>query len=155
PNPHPGRAESTADSTAESTADRRILVINFEKSPSEFNHPIENPSEINLLEINFGKSPFELFALACGPTLTSISINSCVVDGLRYVVHSRDERLKVKRLVLRNNMTQIDTKAESFKDDITDDEDALPHDLAESNNEDLINVDDDGVDKVYSSEEED
>nr|GFC80532.1 hypothetical protein [Tanacetum cinerariifolium] len=23
-----------------------ILVINFEKSPSEFNHPIENPSEI-------------------------------------------------------------------------------------------------------------
>jgi hypothetical protein len=35
----------------------RILVINFGKSPSEVNHPIENPSEINLLEINFGKSP--------------------------------------------------------------------------------------------------
>nr|GEZ95434.1 hypothetical protein [Tanacetum cinerariifolium] len=33
-------------------------------------------------------------------------------------------------------------------DDITDDEDALPHDLAESDNEDLINVDDDGVDKM-------
>nr|GFB77419.1 hypothetical protein [Tanacetum cinerariifolium] len=30
-------------------------------------------------------------------------------------------------------------------DDITDDEDALPHDLAESHNEDLINVDDDDV----------
>nr|GFA28824.1 hypothetical protein [Tanacetum cinerariifolium] len=233
----------------------------------------------------------ELFALACGPTWTPISINSCVVDGVRYVVHSRDERhitqnngicspgpngemyygqlqeilkfkyllfkvvlfrvkwfdtrnkgRKVKRLVLRNNMTQIDTRAESFKDDqyilvtqvkqvfyledkakpywrvvehvnhkkfsdggvivveddpdiihfdnssdlplltslndldnvtlhidgqstkvdvppdiiidvvdedddITDDEDALPHDLAESDNEDLINVDDDGVDK--------
>nr|GFD04073.1 hypothetical protein [Tanacetum cinerariifolium] len=28
-------------------------------------------------------------------------------------------------------------------DDITDDEDAIPHDLAESDNEDLINVDDD------------
>nr|GEY20284.1 hypothetical protein [Tanacetum cinerariifolium] len=28
-------------------------------------------------------------------------------------------------------------------DDITDDEDALPHDLTDSNNEDLINVDDD------------
>nr|GFC76693.1 hypothetical protein [Tanacetum cinerariifolium] len=40
-------------------------------------------------------------------------------------------------------------------DDITDDEDAIPHDLAESDNDDLINVDDDGVDKVYSSEEED
>ncbi|GJV66597.1 hypothetical protein Tco_1482106 [Tanacetum coccineum] len=34
----------------------------------------------------------ELFALACEPTWTPISINSCVVDGVRYVVHSRDER---------------------------------------------------------------
>nr|GEV81723.1 hypothetical protein [Tanacetum cinerariifolium] len=34
----------------------------------------------------------ELFALACGPKWTPISINSCVVDGVRYVVHSRDER---------------------------------------------------------------
>nr|GEV57495.1 F-box domain, leucine-rich repeat domain, L domain-like protein [Tanacetum cinerariifolium] len=33
-------------------------------------------------------------------------------------------------------------------DDISDDEDALPHDLAYSDNEDLINVDDDGVDKM-------
>nr|GEU75746.1 hypothetical protein [Tanacetum cinerariifolium] len=205
----------------------------------------------------------ELFALACGPTWIPISINSCVVDGVRYVVHNRDERRitqnssicspgpdgemyygrKVKRLVFRNNMTQIDTRAKSFKDDqyvlvtqvkqvfyheekakpywrvvehvnhkkffdggvivvkedpdiihfdnssdlslstslndldnatlhidsqstkvdvppyiiidvvdedgdITDDEDALPHDLAESDNNDLVNVDDDGVDKM-------
>lgn len=41
------------------------------------------------------------------------------------------------------------------EDDIIDDEDALPHDLADSDVEDLINVDDDGVEKVYSSEEED
>nr|GEW42860.1 hypothetical protein [Tanacetum cinerariifolium] len=34
----------------------------------------------------------ELFALACGPTWTLILINSCVVNGVRYVVHSRDER---------------------------------------------------------------
>nr|GFA73906.1 hypothetical protein [Tanacetum cinerariifolium] len=34
----------------------------------------------------------ELFALACGLTWTPISINSCTVDGVRYVVHSRDER---------------------------------------------------------------
>nr|GEZ34879.1 hypothetical protein [Tanacetum cinerariifolium] len=40
-------------------------------------------------------------------------------------------------------------------DDITDDEDVLPRDLADSDNEDLINVDDDRIDKVYSSEEED
>nr|GEX94115.1 hypothetical protein [Tanacetum cinerariifolium] len=33
-------------------------------------------------------------------------------------------------------------------DDITDDEDALRHDLAESDNEGLINVDDDGVNKM-------
>ncbi|GKF21732.1 hypothetical protein Tco_0070370 [Tanacetum coccineum] len=41
-------------------------------------------------------------------------------------------------------------------DDIIDDEDALPHDLANSDDEDLVNVeDDDGVEVVYSSEEED
>nr|GEV65497.1 putative reverse transcriptase domain-containing protein [Tanacetum cinerariifolium] len=34
----------------------------------------------------------ELFALACGPTWTPISINSCLVDGVRHVMHSRDER---------------------------------------------------------------
>ncbi|GJX93403.1 hypothetical protein Tco_0347989 [Tanacetum coccineum] len=109
----------------------------------------------------------ELFALACGPTPTPISVNSCVVNGVRFVMHSRDERRttqnsgicspggkdeemyygqlqeilefsylsfkvvlfrvkcldtsnegrKVKHLVLRNNMTQILTKGEVFKDD--------------------------------------
>ncbi|GKB94001.1 gag-pol polyprotein [Tanacetum coccineum] len=55
-----------------------------------------------------------------------------------------NEGRKVKHLVLRNNMTQILTK------------DALPHDLADSDDKDLVNVDDDdGVDVVYSSEEED
>ncbi|GKC95100.1 hypothetical protein Tco_1160542, partial [Tanacetum coccineum] len=39
-------------------------------------------------------------------------------------------------------------------DDISDDEDPLPHDLADFDVEDLIN-DDDGVEKVYSSKEED
>nr|GFA49628.1 hypothetical protein [Tanacetum cinerariifolium] len=103
---------------------------------------------------------------------------------------TRNQGRKVKHLVLRNNMTQIDCRVEAFKndqyilvtqvkqdfyledndkphwkpdiidvpnedDDITDDEDALPHDLVDSDDEDLINVDDDGVDKVYSSEEED
>nr|GEV23823.1 hypothetical protein [Tanacetum cinerariifolium] len=34
----------------------------------------------------------ELFALACAPSQTSISVNSCVVNGLRFVVHSHDER---------------------------------------------------------------
>nr|GEY75990.1 hypothetical protein [Tanacetum cinerariifolium] len=126
---------------------------------------------------------------------------------------TRNQGRKVKRLVLRNNMTQINTRAESFKDDqyilttkgvivveddldiihfdnssdlplfaslndldnatlnidgqttkvdvppniidvvdedddITNDEDALPHDLVDYDNEDLINVDDDCVDKM-------
>ncbi|GKB65385.1 hypothetical protein Tco_0921571 [Tanacetum coccineum] len=217
----------------------------------------------------------ELFTLACGPSPTPISVNSCVVNGVRFVVHNRDEcrttqnngicspdgkagemyygqlqeilkfsylslkvvlfrvkwfdtsneGRKVKQLVLRNNMTQILTKDMSRRqphwkviehvnhkkfsdggvivveedpdvihfdlplstslndldnvtlhiygqstevdappdiidpdedDDIIDDEDALPHDLADSDDEDLVNVvDDDGVDVVYSSEEED
>ncbi|GJX00536.1 hypothetical protein Tco_0184449 [Tanacetum coccineum] len=263
-------------------------------------------SQIRQRHIDNDKDPevsttSELFALACGPTPTPISVNSCVVNGVRFVVHSRDERRttqnsgicspggndgemyygqlqeilefsylsfkvvlfrvkwfdtrnegrKVQRLVLRNNMTQILTKDEAFKDDqyilatqvkqcfyledmarrpphwkvvehvnhkkfsdggvivveedpdvihfdnssdlplstslndlnnatlhidgqstevdappdiidldedddIIDDEDALPHDLADSDDEDLVNVeDDDGVEVVYSSEEED
>ncbi|GKF20159.1 hypothetical protein Tco_0068797 [Tanacetum coccineum] len=41
-------------------------------------------------------------------------------------------------------------------DDIIDDEDAYPHDLADSDDENLVNVDDDdGVAVVYSSKEED
>ncbi|GJV81014.1 reverse transcriptase domain-containing protein [Tanacetum coccineum] len=109
----------------------------------------------------------ELFALACGPTSTPISVNSCVVNGVKVVVHNRDERRttqnsgicsphgkdeemyygqlqeileflylsfkvvlfrvkwfdtsnegrKVKQIILRNNMTQILTKHEAFKDD--------------------------------------
>nr|GEX61436.1 hypothetical protein [Tanacetum cinerariifolium] len=109
----------------------------------------------------------ELFALPCGPTPTLISVNSCVVNGVRFVVPSSDERRttqnscicspggkdremycvqlqeilefsylsfkvvlyrikwfdtsnkgrKVKHIVLRNNMTQILTKGEAFKDD--------------------------------------
>ncbi|GJW38652.1 hypothetical protein Tco_0064497 [Tanacetum coccineum] len=34
----------------------------------------------------------ESFALACGPTPTPISVNSCIVNGVRFVMHSRDER---------------------------------------------------------------
>ncbi|GJV68212.1 hypothetical protein Tco_1483721 [Tanacetum coccineum] len=34
----------------------------------------------------------ELFAMACGPTPSPISVNSCVVNCVRFVVHSRDER---------------------------------------------------------------
>nr|GEV45276.1 hypothetical protein [Tanacetum cinerariifolium] len=33
----------------------------------------------------------ELFALACGLTPTLISVNSCVVNGVRFIMHNRDE----------------------------------------------------------------
>nr|GEV69061.1 hypothetical protein [Tanacetum cinerariifolium] len=33
----------------------------------------------------------ELFALSSGPSQTPISVNSCVVNGVRFIVHSRDE----------------------------------------------------------------
>nr|GEW43536.1 hypothetical protein [Tanacetum cinerariifolium] len=78
----------------------------------------------------------ELFALAYGPTRTPISINSCVVNGVRFVEHNRDERRttqnsgicspcedgemyygRVKHLVIRNNITQILANGESFKND--------------------------------------
>ncbi|GJT04862.1 reverse transcriptase domain-containing protein [Tanacetum coccineum] len=241
----------------------------------------------------------ELFALACGPTSTPISVNSCVFNGVRVVAHSRDEhrttqnsgicspgedgemyygqlkkileffymsfktvlflvkwfdtsnKRRVKHLVIRNNITQILANGESFKndqyilatqvkqcfyledmsrrplgwkvvehvnhkkfsnegvimveddpdiilvdkssdlalttslndleiaalhidgqsidvdtppdiievdedDDVIDDEGVLPHDLADSDDEDLVSIDDDdGVGVVYSSEEED
>nr|GEZ22508.1 hypothetical protein [Tanacetum cinerariifolium] len=216
----------------------------------------------------------ELFTLAYGPTPTPISINSCVVHGVREMYYGQLEEIlefsymsfkavlfrvkwfdtsnkgRVKRLVIRNNITQILANGESFKndqyilaaqvnqcfyledmarrpldwkviehvnhkkfsnggviviqddhdvihvdklfdlalttslneleitalhidgqsidvdappniidvdedDDIIDDEDVLPHDLADSNNEDLVDVDDDdGVAVVYSSEED-
>ncbi|GJR19175.1 RNA-directed DNA polymerase, eukaryota [Tanacetum coccineum] len=206
----------------------------------------------------------ELFSLACGPTPTPISVNSYVVNNVRFVVHSRDERRTTQNsdicspggkdgemyygqqeiLEFLNNMTQILANGESFKndqyilatqvkqcfyledmarrllgwkvvehvnhkkfsnrgvivveddpdiihidnssylalndleiaalhidgqsidvdappdiidvdedDDIIDDKDVLPYDLADSDDEDLVNVDDgDGVAVVYSSE---
>ncbi|GJW70183.1 proton-dependent oligopeptide transporter family protein [Tanacetum coccineum] len=173
----------------------------------------------------------ELFALACGPTPTLISVNSCVVNGVRLVVQNRDERrttqnsgicspsgkdgemyydiarrqphwkviehvnhkkflyggvivveedpdvihfdnssdlpfstslsdLDNETLHIDGHSTEVDAPPDIIDldedDDIIDDEDALPHDLADSDDEDLVNVvDDDGGDVVYSSKEED
>ncbi|GJU95747.1 putative reverse transcriptase domain-containing protein [Tanacetum coccineum] len=161
----------------------------------------------------------ELFALAYGPSHTPISVNSCVVNGVRFVVHNRDERRttqnsgicsfgpdgemyygqlkqilefsylsfktvlfrvkwfdtsnkgRIKSLFIRNNITQIKANGEAFKNDqyilatqvkqcfyLEDKtttqwkEDPIPHDLVDSDDEDLINLDiDDGVNVVYSN----
>nr|GEZ60560.1 hypothetical protein [Tanacetum cinerariifolium] len=242
----------------------------------------------------------DLFALACGPSHTPISVNSCVVNDVRFLMHSRDEhhttqncdiclpdsdeemyygqleqilefsylsfktvlfRVKwfdtsnkgrIQNFVIRNNIIQIKANGKSFKndqyvlaiqvkqcfylenmakrllgwkvvehvshkkfsnegvimveddldvihvdnsfdlvlstslndleiaalhidgqsidvdappdiidvvdedDDIIDEKVPIPHDLADSDDEDLVNLDiDDGVNVVYSSEEED
>nr|GFA69236.1 hypothetical protein [Tanacetum cinerariifolium] len=148
----------------------------------------------------------ELFALACGPSQTQISVNSCVVNDVRFVVHSHDEHHKTQNnsicspgpdeemyygqlekileflylsfktvlfrvkclndleiTALHIDVQSIDVDAPpdiidvvDKDDDIIDEEDPIPHDLADSDDEDLVNLDiDDGVNVVYSNEEED
>nr|GEZ63002.1 hypothetical protein [Tanacetum cinerariifolium] len=140
----------------------------------------------------------ELFTLACGPSRTPISINSCVVNGVRFVVHSRDERrttqnsgicspapdgemyyeddpdvihvdnssnlalstslndLKITALHIDGQSIDVDAPPDIIDvdedDDIIDEEDPIPHDLADYDDEDHINLDiDDGVNVVYSN----
>nr|GFA26804.1 hypothetical protein [Tanacetum cinerariifolium] len=84
----------------------------------------------------------ELFALAYGPTWTPILVNSCVVDGVSL------NDLDNATLHIDCQSTEVDTPpyiidVPDEDDDIIDDEDAIPHDLADYDDEDLINVDDD------------
>nr|GEV77204.1 hypothetical protein [Tanacetum cinerariifolium] len=89
----------------------------------------------------------ELFALACGPTPNPISVNSCLVIGVRFVVHGRDEH----RTTQNSSICSPGEEGEMYydiiviyeDDDIINDEDVLPYDLADSEDEDLVNVDDD------------
>ncbi|GKA06080.1 S-adenosyl-L-methionine-dependent methyltransferases superfamily protein [Tanacetum coccineum] len=149
----------------------------------------------------------KLFALACGPTSTPISVNSCVVISVRFVVHSHDERRTTQNndicspgekdgemyygqleeileflgvimveddhdvihdnnssdLALSNTLNDLDfatlniygqsTDVEEPPDiinvdednDFIDDEDGVPHDLADFDDEVLANNDDDDV----------
>nr|GEW12681.1 hypothetical protein [Tanacetum cinerariifolium] len=92
----------------------------------------------------------KLFALACGPTATPISVNSCVVN----VVSLND--LDNATLHIDGESTEVDAPPNIIDldedGDISDDEDAISHDLADSDDEDLVNVDDyDGVEVVYSN----
>nr|GEV43214.1 hypothetical protein [Tanacetum cinerariifolium] len=48
----------------------------------------------------------ELFALACGPISTPILVNSCVVNGVRFIVHSRDKH----RIIQNNGICSPDEK---------------------------------------------
>ncbi|GJT25374.1 zinc finger, PHD-type containing protein [Tanacetum coccineum] len=168
----------------------------------------------------------ELFVLACGPSRTPISVNSCVVNGVRFVVHNRDERrttqnigscspgpdgemyygqleqilefsylsfktvlfrvkwfdtsnkghddpdvihvdnssdlalstslndLEIAALHIDGQSIDVDAPPDIIDvvdedDDIIDEEDPIPHDLVDSDDEDLVNLDiDDGVNDV-------
>nr|GEY30679.1 hypothetical protein [Tanacetum cinerariifolium] len=62
--------------------------------------------------------------------------------------HRASEKQMISRFQIHLHQMSLVIFLTRIDDDITDDEDALPYDLAESDNEDLINVDDDGVDKM-------
>ncbi|GJY05776.1 integrase, catalytic region, zinc finger, CCHC-type containing protein [Tanacetum coccineum] len=91
----------------------------------------------------------ELFALACGPSQTPISVNSCVVNSVRFVEHSHNEHHTTQN-------SGICSPGEKVREMIYD-EDDFSHDLADYNDEVLANADDyDEVTiVVYSSDEED
>nr|GEX90590.1 hypothetical protein [Tanacetum cinerariifolium] len=156
----------------------------FRDVTMKFNRPDRNvdPLPQRICQRHIDKDPgvsvsSELFDLACGPTPTPISVNSCVVNDVRFIMHNHDEchttqnsgicspggkdeeineERKVNHLVLRNNMTQIWAKDMIIDvdedDDIINDEGALPYDLVDSEDEDLVNIDDDDdVVVVYSN----
>ncbi|PWA64696.1 hypothetical protein CTI12_AA339870 [Artemisia annua] len=55
-----------------------------------------------------------LFALACGPSSTPISVNSGVVNGVKFVIHSRD----VKRTTQNNGICSPGRRKEKFCQEI-------------------------------------
>ncbi|GJV50364.1 hypothetical protein Tco_1440576 [Tanacetum coccineum] len=116
----------------------------------------------------------DLFTLACGPTSSPISVQYyCVVErcgeddhDVIYFKNSSDLALSISLDDLDFATLNIDGQSKDVDappdiidvdedDDLIDDKDALPHDLADSDDEDLTNDDDDDVAVVYSSEEED
>nr|GEX57581.1 hypothetical protein [Tanacetum cinerariifolium] len=101
-------------------------------------------SQIHQRHVDTNKDPEvsttnELFTLACGPTRPPISINFYVVDGVSL------NDLDNATLHIDGQLTEVDASPDIIDvvdedDDIIDDEDVLPHDLEDSDDEDLINV---------------
>ncbi|GKE48423.1 hypothetical protein Tco_1479681 [Tanacetum coccineum] len=69
--------------------------------------------------------------------------------------------LEIMALHIDGQLIDVDVPPDTIDvvdedDDIIDEEDPIPYDLADSEDEDLVNLDiDDGINVVYSSEEED
>ncbi|GJV03335.1 signal peptide peptidase-like protein 2 [Tanacetum coccineum] len=106
----------------------------------------------------------ELFALACGPSQTPISVNfwlSTVCEDDPDVIHVDNSSdlalstslndLEIAALHIDGQSIDVDAPPDIIDvvdedDDIIDEEDPIPHDLADSDDEDLVNLDiDDGV----------
>ncbi|GJS87894.1 hypothetical protein Tco_0770530 [Tanacetum coccineum] len=113
-----------------------------EEFPGWFGKQIRQRHVDNDLGVNESS---ELFALACGPSQTPISVNSCVVNGVSL------NDLEIAALHINGQSIDVDAPPDIIDvvdedDDIIDEEDLTPHDLADSDDEDLVNLDiDDGV----------
>nr|GEV94950.1 hypothetical protein [Tanacetum cinerariifolium] len=256
---------------------RSVIRIDYQELKKVIWYVLHNSSEIDTYRAKFKRherrisrlvweadndpgitESSELFALACGPSQNPISVNSCVVNGVRFLVHSHNERrttqnigmcspgpdgeiyygqleqilefshLSFKTVLFRvkwsdtsnkgprrplgwkaveyvsykkflngrvivveydPDVTHVDNSSDlslstslndleiltlhidgqsidvdappdiidvDEDDDIIDKEDFIPHNLADSDKEDLVNLDThDGVNVVYSNEEED
>ncbi|GKD58772.1 hypothetical protein Tco_1296281, partial [Tanacetum coccineum] len=83
------------------------------------------------------------------------------VDSSSDLILSTKNDLEIAALHINGQSIDVDAPLDIIDvvdddDDIIDEEDPIPHDLAYSDDEDLINLDiDDGVNVVYSSKEED
>nr|GEY42346.1 hypothetical protein [Tanacetum cinerariifolium] len=93
----------------------------------------------------------ELFALAYGPSQTSISVNSCIVNDVSL------NDLEIMALHIDGQSIDVDTPPDIIDvdedDDIIDEEDPIPHDLAYFIDEDsstliLIMIDSGGDDRL-------
>ncbi|GKB48171.1 hypothetical protein Tco_0898924 [Tanacetum coccineum] len=94
----------------------------------------------------------ELFALACGPSLNPILVNSYIVNGVRFIVHIRDERHTTQNNDIclpgekDGEMYYVEALPDIIPvdadDDFIDDEDDVPYDLVDYDDEVLANADD-------------
>nr|GEY56646.1 hypothetical protein [Tanacetum cinerariifolium] len=95
-------------------AQRKVIRIDHQELKKVIWYVLHNSPEIDTYRAKFKRIPrlvwkadndlgvsesSELFALACGPSQTPISVNSCVVNGVR------------------NNITQIKANGKAFKND--------------------------------------
>ncbi|GKE16736.1 reverse transcriptase domain-containing protein [Tanacetum coccineum] len=80
----------------------------FRDVTTKFNRPDSNIRQRHVDNDPGVSATSKLFALACGPTPTPISVNSCIVNGVRFVVHSRDER-RMERITKKRTKNKAKT----------------------------------------------